>query len=445
MLIRTLAVIYAVLASTGYGLTLEEEDQLIVDVMGVEALYDPIPEPATEQQPIVAVEDAKGKVPNCRCPTIKPRCKPSSDEGDCHCSTTFDPSSYIDCCCQYTFISEWDFYYRYPQLDGPTQNWHYYTNGDFVADGGYITFTRKGGLLNTSRYNVTVAKSSIPYLDNYKYLVFANEPVELDSDQENVFEYWMQARTFFTDASPYPKNILKCPDDDVRLAAASVNVYDPATELYFNFLVTNDMVYAVYGRNADKRDPQDYNYAAFNFVIPLLWRKPTDTHKLKVILGRRQRTVRWKIDNKEYFRVEDVGARIDRQYMTADFGGADDEVFPESVLYGFGSMTLLNHYPACWRACDNKPCIYAASRQALYKTGDAQAPEQYDPIQGKPVPAVFWNTMNTEERFRVWGQGSATFFKRISVYLQNCKQTNINRYKTITVTTTVTATPTNRI
>jgi len=294
------------------------------------------------------------------------------------------------------------------------------------------------------RSHISLAKSPARnfYLDNYKYLAFANQIIELDDDQETVFEYWMQARTFGTGASPYPSVLLKCPDDDVRLAAASVNIYDPTTELYFNFLVTNDMVYAVYGRNADKRDPQDYNYAAFNFVIPLLWRKPSDTHKLKVILGKRQRTVRWKIDNKEYFRVESVGARISREYMTADFGGADDEVFPESVQYGFGSMTLLNHYPACWRACDNKPCIFTAVQKALYKTGNEEAPAQYDPKQGKPIPADFWNTDNTDERFRVWGQGSATFIKRLSVYLQKCKNTNINRYKTITVTATVTALPT---
>lgn len=423
------------LASLIGALSHEEEDKLLFDLMGPEAIYS-------------NVDLATKGGPGCQCPNIKPRCMPSCDDRDdlCHCSTTDEvSSSWIDCCCQYTFINEYDFYYRYPKLDGPGKDWHYYTNGNFVADGGMITFTRRGGLLNTSRYNVSVAVNPIPYLDNYKYLVFADQEIELSKDNEMVFEYWMQARTYATDASPYPSVILKCPDDDVRLAAASVNVYDPNTELYFNFLVTNDMVYAVYGRNPDKRDLDDYNYAAFNFVIPLLWRKPSDTHKLKVILSKRERLVKWKIDNKEYFRVKDVGSRIDRKYMTADFGGADDpDVFPESVLYGFGSMTLLNHYPACWRACEKSECLYPAAQMALYQTGDSISPNyvQYNPRTGKPYPAEFWNTVNRAEKYRLWGQGSTTFFKRISVYEQNCKQHNVHAYKTVTVTTTVTATPT---
>ncbi len=383
-------------------------------------------------------------VEGCKPPVIKPRCKPSSDSR-CHCPDSFTTSYYIDCCCEYTFINEYDFYYRVPQFEGEGKDWSYYTNGDFVADGGYFVFTKKGGLLNTSKYTVSVPKSSVPYLDNYKYLAFADEPIELSDDNEMVFEYWLTARTFNTESSPYPQVLVKCPGDDVRLAAASVNVYDPNTELYFNFLVTNDMIYAVYGRNPDKRDPEDYNYAAFNFLIPLLWRKPSDTHKLKVILNKRSKTVRWKIDAKEYFKVEQVGSRIDRQYMTADFGGADDSVFPASVKYGFGAMTLLNHYPACWRPCENSPCSYPpAPPQALYKTGNAEAPEQFDPLKAKPYPAVFWNSFNLDPNFRIWGQGSATFFKRVSVYEQNCKQQDINRYHTVTVTTTVTSLPTGK-
>lgn len=384
------------------------------------------------------VEAADG----CICPTIKPRCMPSSDDGCPVQCLPPEPSDYLDCCCQFTFINEYDFWYRYPQLSGPNKDFSYYTNGNFTADGGSITFTKKGGLLNTGVYNVTAPPNPIPYLDNYKYLVFADQPIELNMNNELVVEWEMEARTFNTDASPYPKVLLKCPNDDFRLAAASCNVYDPNTELFFNFLVTNDMIYAVYGRNADKRDPQEYNYAAFTFVIPLLWRKPTDVHKLKVVLNKRDNMVRWKIDATEYFRVTSVGARIDRTYMVVDMGGADDSVFPNSIQYGFGSMTMLQAYPACWRACETAPCIFPAVKEALFKTGNDAAPEQYDPAQGKPYPAVFWNSCNPAEKFRIWGQGSVSFFKRLSVYEQNCQAININRYQTVTVTVTASPSPT---
>jgi hypothetical protein len=81
---------------------------------------------------------------------------------------------------------------------------------------------------------------------------------------------------------------------------------------------------------------------------------------------------------------------------------------------------------------------------ALYQTGNSTDPNyiQYDPQTGKPNLAQFWNSINQAEKYRLWGQGSATFFKRLSVYEQNCKQHNVHAYKTVTVTTTVTAAPT---
>lgn len=377
------------------------------------------------------------KVQDCACPIIRPRCAPVSDS-ECPVDACTDSTTgeWVDCCCDYTLLNDLDFYYRYPKIG---EDWAYYQKGDYVADGGYMTFGRRGGLLNTSRYNVSIAQSPFPYLDNYKFLVFADEPVALNQVNDLVVEWQVDgARTFKTDGSPYPPALLKCPGDDVRLASASFNVWDPATDLYFNFLLTNDMVYAVYGRNPDQQT-QDYNFAAFNFIVPLLWRKPSDKHSLKVVLSARQRTVRWKIGNKDYFKVDAVGARVDRQFMTVDFGGADDLVFPASIKYGFGSMTLLNHYPACWKACENKPCIFpAADPQALYKTGTAQAPAQWDPKKAKPVPAVFWNSCNPAEEFRLWGQGSVTYFKRLTVYEQKCKSRNIHHYKTVTVTSILT-------
>jgi hypothetical protein len=361
------------------------------------------------------------------CPNIMPRCMPDCNDNDqCYC-TDSTTGEFVDCCCEFEFINEYDFFLRYPKLSGPGKDFSYYQNGDFIADGGSLVFGPKGGLLNTNVYTTYVMESSISYLDNFKYLVFHDEPVQLTNDGEIVIEYQVEAMTYRTDRSPYPEVLLKCAGDDVRLAAASFNVYDPNTEFYFNFLLTNDMVYAVYGRYPDARGILDLNYAAFTFVIPMLWRKPSDKHHLKIILGKRDRIVRWKIDNVEAFRVVNVGARIDRQYMTKDYGGADDDSsFPQSVLYGFGSMTLLDNYPACWKACSNLECIFPPAKRALLQTGNEFAPETYDPQVGKPYPAEYWNTCPTKE-YHLWGQGSTTLFKRLSVYQQKCKQRVIHR------------------
>jgi len=218
------------------------------------------------------------------------------------------------------------------------------------------------------------------------------------------------------------------PGQDFRTGGTILMALDPALGFQFSYFVTSDMIYAIYARLPDQREAIG-NYAAFTFVIPILYRLVTDQHKLKLILSRRTRTVRWQLGTRDVFRVTNVGFLADRQYMTLDLAGGEQDAFPTSIQYGIGAMDFLNHYPACWRICpDSKTCCFPPARQALIKTGDKYAWQQYSPIEGKAANATFWDE-HARKEYRLWGQGSSATIKRITVYWQDCKYRYVHKPK----------------
>jgi len=356
-----------------------------------------------------------------RCCPSHPACMPSSNDSQCYC-TSSTTGTMIDCCCKYQLVNDYDFWYHYPILYGADANWHFYERAAGRADGGKLVVTKAGALMNAARFNTTYSQNPDLYSDNYKYLIFSNEPIELGMYADMVFQWILKdAQTYLarSDQTPFPVQIVNCPGQDFRVATSVVMVQDPETALQFGYLITSDMIYAYYARLPDHRDTVG-NYAAFTFVVPVGYRLPNDEHKLKIILSKRQRTVRWQIGTRDVFRVIDVGRYADRQYMTLDLGGGEQDVFPERVYYGFGAMDFLNHYPGCFKLCTDKECCFPPARMALVKTGSADALPQYDPIEGKPVPATFWD-VGGRAQYRDWGQGAAATFRRITIWEQDCK------------------------
>lgn len=363
----------------------------------------------------------------CQCPT-NPPCMPSSNDSQCYCSSS-STGTLIDCCCKYDLRIDWDFWYRYPILYGEDANWHFYERDGYIANGGKMVFTKSGGLMNAARFNTTVPQNSDLYADNYKYLIFANEPMELNMNADTVFQYVLKdAQTYLAraDQTPFPVQIINCPGQDFRVATTVVMLNDPEGGFQFGYLITSDMVYAIYARLPDNRDIIG-NYAAFTFVVPVGYRLPNDEHKLKLVVSKRMQAIRWQIGTRDVFRVMNVGRYVDRQYMTLDLGGGEqDEIFPDRLYYGLGAMDFLNHYPACYKLCSDKPCCYPPARMALVKTGNATALPQYDPIEGKPVPATFWD-VGGRAQYRDWGQGAAATFRRLTIWEQDCKYRYVHK------------------
>src|SRR5262249_35234395 len=115
------------------------------------------------------------------------------------------------------------------------------------------------------------------------------------------------------------------------------------TFLVFNFLVTNELVYAFYERPTFARGAFG-DYAAFTFAVPVLARRPSDEHELKIAYDKAGGKVRWFVDHEEVFRVEALGTRIDRRYMLLDRGGADVIASPDQLDCAMGMFDFLDGF-----------------------------------------------------------------------------------------------------
>lgn len=312
------------------------------------------------------------------------------------------------------WIEDMDFYHTYPVLNGPGPTWSYFRLGDFVANGGELVTGCHGGMLDTSMYRVTESGTPIPELDHLKYLIFANKRAEVPRRGQLVVEWKAMAKTIRTDENPFGPRLTH--DNDPRLASAAFIVSDFNTGLAFNFLLTNDRVYVMYTRQPYLRFVFDRQYAAFTYIIPVKMRSCEDAHRLRVTLDGARREIKWYVDYRLVFRLTTVGGRLARPlYKTGEYGGFNELAFPTAIEYGFGSMTLLDQYPVCYRSEKNTECWYPSSVQALVKLGDSLALPQYNPFLGHPHPASYWDEQ-ARPVSRLWGQGSESRIFRLSVY-----------------------------
>src|SRR4051812_14798396 len=133
--------------------------------------------------------------------------------------------------------------------------------------------------------------------------------------------------------------------------------------------------------------------------MPLGDRRPGDKHKLSTVYDRGAGTVRWLVNGKERFRIDRIGYRIDRQYMTLDHGGDEVLVEPKQLDFGMGLFTLLDGA--------------LPSGQALVRLS-SQANFYFDPAVGQPTPQTFGDEESRDES-RLFGQGAAIHVERFTV------------------------------
>jgi len=74
----------------------------------------------------------------------------------------------------------------------------------------------------------------------------------------------------------------------------------------------------------------------------VLTRKPWDRHDLRIAYDRARGRVRWLVDGVEVFRVDTIGARIDRRFMLNDHGGHDEIVTPAQLDCGMAMFDFLD-------------------------------------------------------------------------------------------------------
>ena len=134
------------------------------------------------------------------------------------------------------------------------------------------------------------------------------------------------------------------------------------------------------------------DYASFAHTVPLVARKPGDSHDFGIAYDRAAGVVRWLIDGEEHFRVDRIGHRLDRSTATLDEGGEETLVRPRQLNTGLGLLTLLD---ASWPT-DKGLVRLSARKHTTY----------YRPSVGAPQEQTFADEDSTDAG-RLFGQGAA--------------------------------------
>lgn len=118
------------------------------------------------------------------------------------------------------------------------------SDGCHSTDGDGLT-------VNSSLYQVTQPHGPNGWLDHHKWCAYHRTPVECHRSKETLFEAKIANKQIFNESVPFPSEFRASVSDmyaDPRLAHGQFCVIDPESGIQAGFMVTDHMLYAVYGR-----------------------------------------------------------------------------------------------------------------------------------------------------------------------------------------------------
>jgi hypothetical protein len=308
-----------------------------------------------------------------------------------------------------------DFHEGWLADDAPGARWFTFSFGDFVADDGIPTTSCRGlevvpkgtnPLTGEPAFTSTMGHETgaLGTFDRVKWLAVMNHfssagflGFDAEAGKELVCEARMSGQVFGAEGHPFGAAVTD-PAADPRLGTVVASAFDPETYLIFNFLLTNEVLYAFYERAPFLRTPTD-DYAAFLYAVPVLPRDPADVHDLQIAYDRARGRVRWLVDGVEVFRVNTLGARIDRRFMLVDRGGANEIVAPRQLDCALGTFTFLDGY--------------GPLDEGLVQL-DAPGEPYFHPLSGEPRTLDFLDPSSAPES-RLFGQGATLKVHRVVV------------------------------
>lgn len=288
-------------------------------------------------------------------------------------------------------------------------DWFYFSAGPFVGDDGEETTGPHGLRVTADRFRNTVPQEDesggLPGgLDHVKWLAYANRLTNgvpgfaAERGRELSVEATISAQSFGTENHPFGAAV-DDPEDDLRLASAALNGIDFESFMVFDIFLTNKRVYAFYERLPFGRTPGN-TYAAFSYQIPLLERRPGDEHKVGIAYDRAAGVVRWLVNGKERFRVDRIGRRIGKEFLTLDHGGDEQDVEPRQLDFGMGLFTLLDA-----RLPSGTPLVRLSTAADFY----------FVPAEGGGFDPAAFVDEDSEDESRLFGQGAELRVERFTV------------------------------
>jgi hypothetical protein len=309
----------------------------------------------------------------------------------------------------------WDDFKHGWSANTPDARWLDFTVGPFVADDGIVSTSPHGLSVVSSGLNPLTHQPAfvktmgqdtgfLSAFDHVKWLVVMNHVSSkgfLGFDAQPGRELSCSARVsgqiFGAHAHPFG-DAVEDPDADPRLGAVATSAFDPETFMIFNFLLTNHRIYAFYEHPSFARGTYG-DYAAFSYAVPVAARCPQDHHDLEIAYDKARGVVRWIVDQVEVYRVEAIGARIDRDTMLLDRGGEDMIFSPDQLDCAMGTFTFLDGFGPTDRGLvqiDPDPGTY------------------FDPRHGEPWGVTFLDPKGALSD-RLFGAGAAMEVDRYAV------------------------------
>jgi hypothetical protein len=309
---------------------------------------------------------------------------------------------------------------------GPDAKWAFFTAGDFVADDATAILSNGELYLRASGTNETTGapafrktvpqdrQSRAPHsdlpggLDHVKWLAYTSHRASagfpgFDAPRDAPLEFSADcsAQTFGAANHPFGDRVPNC-EADVRLACGAFALIDFETMMVFDFVLTSRAICAIYERLPFARERLGH-YAAFSYVVPLADRNEHDWTNLAIEYDRPARRVTWKVNRSEVYSVEQIGRRVDRQYMAIDGGGVDETVELRQLNAGLGLFTLLD------AASPHGPALVKLSGPSY---------EYFDTRKGAPFSQTFLDP-NSESGSRLFGQGASLGVRNFTVSMAN--------------------------
>ncbi len=332
----------------------------------------------------------------------KRRSSSSSSSSSSSCSSSSESRRKL------TFAS-YNFINRSPTLEGPDADFAYFEVPDlFKANDGVYTFgTKKQGSLISNPFKLWVpSNATIGDLDHYKFLILSKDAIPVLPNGSLVLRMDLSAK-ISVGQPPFLASVVQ--SNDVRFANAFFTAIDMEQSFSWGFLLTNDRVYAVVQRSKLGRTVFGPDAAAFAYIVPLKKRKPCNVNRCEIIFYEVTRQISFKVDGKDYYRIYTNGF-IDRIYAILDQGGVGNLVWPSSLVYGFGTTSLLDYYPVCKSF---NGCEYPLDRQGLVYMGS----DDFNPITGPPTNATWYDPIGIAQGSHIWGQGVSMQMKKLEAYI----------------------------
>lgn len=228
------------------------------------------------------------------------------------------------------------------------------------AKGG-VSCSYQGLVINSVPFTYTNPTG----LDHVKYLVYQKDSYNAPRNGgEIVYEGLVAAEQ--TGLSGIPQVLqaqggsligVNNVNSDIRIAAAGFNCIDEETMMVFDFIFSNEDIYAFYERLPFLRTEwggKGPNYTAFSHAIPVAKRNIADPIndfvKLAIAYNYRDNCVRWLVNDDEVFRVNRLGYPLERKYRILEHNqpgqlpAAVEIVRPKQLKFGFGTFSLFDMY-----------------------------------------------------------------------------------------------------